>query len=449
MFILGGICNMKRAALYVRVSTAEQRDHGVSVDSQIAALHEYCQKNGYTEVGLYNDAGISAHAKYTKRKALCNLIDDCQSGKVDIILFTKLDRWFRSVKDYYEVMAKLPDNIPWRAIWEDYETETSGGVFKVNIMLSIAQAEAERTSERIKAVNEYRRANGDFVGGLAPIGYRIENNRLLIDKSKEKVISDFFRIYLESYSPTKAIDYVQNKYEETISRRKALRILKSEVYMGNAYGYQCESYISESDHKKIIESIEGRKNRESGTKRTYLFSGLIYCPECGSSMSAHYNRCTVHGTYYYYPTYRCIKHSSRGGCSYKSVIFESTIEKHLINNIKNIIDEYMAKMNQINSSKSDIELQIKKLNEKLSRIGTRFEDGDIDIVEYRTKRDLIKTEISILSESVSDAEDKRLPDNWLDTYNELNQKHKKAFWKNIIKRIDIVESNPRTFKVTI
>ena len=51
---------MKRAALYVRVSTQEQKNSGLSVDSQIDALEKYCEEQGYTVAGVYNDAGISA-----------------------------------------------------------------------------------------------------------------------------------------------------------------------------------------------------------------------------------------------------------------------------------------------------------------------------------------------------------------------------------------------------
>ena len=94
---------MKRAALYVRVSTQEQKNSGLSVDSQIDALEKYCEEQGYTVAGIYNDAGISARKKYTKRPALLQLLDDCRQCKIDIILFTRLDRWFRAVAGYYEV----------------------------------------------------------------------------------------------------------------------------------------------------------------------------------------------------------------------------------------------------------------------------------------------------------------------------------------------------------
>ena len=64
---------MKRVACYVRVSSEEQKLHGYSVDSQITALEEYCIDNNYKVVGIYNDAGISAHKSYKKRPALLQL----------------------------------------------------------------------------------------------------------------------------------------------------------------------------------------------------------------------------------------------------------------------------------------------------------------------------------------------------------------------------------------
>lgn len=107
----------KRVALYVRVSTQEQKKHGLSVDSQITALKEYCTKKKYTVVDVYSDAGISARKKYTKRPELLRLLGDCEQKKIDLILFTKLDRWFRSVADYYEVQSILEKvKVPWKAI---------------------------------------------------------------------------------------------------------------------------------------------------------------------------------------------------------------------------------------------------------------------------------------------------------------------------------------------
>ena len=81
--------------------------------------------------------------------------------------------FLKDVADYYEVQAILEAHgVRWRAVEEDYETETASGRFKVNIMLAVAQDEADRTSERIKAAAGYKRAKGEAVGRPA-LGYII------------------------------------------------------------------------------------------------------------------------------------------------------------------------------------------------------------------------------------------------------------------------------------
>ena len=92
-----------RAALYERVSTDEQAMHGYSIEAQIDNLTEYCKKNEYKIVDHYTDEGISGAKPPLRRPALKRLLEDVNAGKIDIILFTKLDRWFRSVQEYFKV----------------------------------------------------------------------------------------------------------------------------------------------------------------------------------------------------------------------------------------------------------------------------------------------------------------------------------------------------------
>ena len=101
---------MVRAALYIRVSTEEQVREGYSVDAQKANLEKYAKEKGYEIVGVYADEGITARKKYKNRKELMRMLDDVEAGKIDIILFIKLDRWFRSVGDYYKIQEILDRN---------------------------------------------------------------------------------------------------------------------------------------------------------------------------------------------------------------------------------------------------------------------------------------------------------------------------------------------------
>ena len=186
-----------RVAGYPRVSTEEQRIHGLSITAQEDALRQWALEQNCDYVGSYNDAGISARSRYTKRPALLRLLEDVQAGKIDLIIFTKLDRWFRNVADYYEVQRVLDQyHVAWKAIWEDYETETASGRLKVNIMLAIAQDEADRTGERIRAVFESKVQRGEPISGKVPIGYQIQDKKMVIDPQSAPMAQDMFQQYL-------------------------------------------------------------------------------------------------------------------------------------------------------------------------------------------------------------------------------------------------------------
>ena len=109
---------MKRVACYVRANTEGQN----SIDNQISSLEEYCKENNYTIAGIYKDSGISARKSYKERPALLQLIEDCKNGKIDLIIFTKLDRLSRNVRDYYELQRVLDKyDVEWFCLGGDLE----------------------------------------------------------------------------------------------------------------------------------------------------------------------------------------------------------------------------------------------------------------------------------------------------------------------------------------
>lgn len=426
----------KRAALYVRVSTVEQKKEGQSLDSQIEALQTYCKENKLDIVNIYSDPGISAHVKYTRRPALLQMISDCQKGLVDVILITKLDRFFRSVKDYYAVMDQI-GTVPWRAIWEDYETETSAGIFKVNIMLSVAQAESDRTSERVKAVRSYQRETGQLVAGKAPIGYIIRKQEIYKDPATKDAVDAFFKEYLLTYSTAKAIAAAA-EYNVTISTLKAKRMLNRTAYMGNAYGFPCEPYITASDWEKIKESQLARHvDRDGKAKRVYLFATLTRCGICGHAASSYYTCKKAYNKEYHYKAYRC-EGRKMSLCNNSSIRYESTIEKYLLNELDNIIGDYKIEAQDIVKKTKDSKKEIAKLNAKLDRLAELYSDGDITRSAYCQKRDEIKARIIALNAKAPDAPAVNLPDNWKEVYALLDDEHKRSFWRSIIDSITLI-----------
>lgn len=429
---------MKRAALYVRVSTQEQKKHGLSVDSQLDALNTYCIEHQYMIAGVYNDAGFSARKKYKSRPALLRLLDDCKAGKVDIILFTKLDRWFRSVPDYYEVQTQLEAcNVPWRAIWEDYETETSAGVFKVNIMLSVAQSEADRTSERLKAVNAYRRAQGAYIGS-APTGYKVVGKDLIIDEEKRAGMTALFDTLKSTLSVADALKAAAAhgvRFEQT----HLYRLLRSPAFHGDAYGYKCEAYISPEDHQRILDSFASKPRRPKVKDRVYLFTSLVFCGYCGRRMASKTVKRTYrNGKTHLYAKYECIgSRGTKSGCPHLQIT-ERMLEEYLLGHLDSELSAYSvhirAKKDSMDISSA---LRLKsKIEAKLTRLAELYTEGDISKNEYEEKRDDLKAQLAgIVIEQIPEPED--LPSDWKELYNRLDASHRQAFWRRVISRIEI------------
>ncbi len=188
---------MKRVFLYVRVSTEEQAVHGLSIEAQTAALENWAQANQCKVVGIYTDAGISARKPASKRPALQRLLAGVRAREGDLILFTKLDRWFRNISEYYKVQEVLERyHVSWKTIQEDYDTTTASGRLKVNIMLSVAQDEADRTGERIQFIFQDKVQRGEVISGKVPLGYKIENKKMVIDPATAPIARDIFQQYL-------------------------------------------------------------------------------------------------------------------------------------------------------------------------------------------------------------------------------------------------------------
>ena len=142
---------IKNVAIYCRVSHEEQKKFGISVNDQKNSLTEYCKRNNYKIYDYYIDEGISA-STISKRKEFVRLLKDLDN--IDLIIFTKLDRFSRNVRDANNLLVELDKhNTSFKAIDEDdIDTSTADGTFMFNLKVSLAQREIGKTSERIKFV---------------------------------------------------------------------------------------------------------------------------------------------------------------------------------------------------------------------------------------------------------------------------------------------------------
>ena len=141
---------LKRVALYIRVSGEEQKIHGLSLEAQQERLETYARERGWIITGIYIDAAKTARKNLHKRAEFQRMIESVKRNEIDILLFCRLDRWFRSVADYYKVMEILQEHhCEWLTTDEEYDTTTANGRLYINVKLSIAQNEADIDGERI------------------------------------------------------------------------------------------------------------------------------------------------------------------------------------------------------------------------------------------------------------------------------------------------------------
>lgn len=432
-----------RAALYVRVSSEEQARHGYSLAEQKARLLAYAKAHGLEVVGIYEDAGISARKPYKKRPALLRLLEDCEAGKIDTIYFIKLDRWFRNVADYYAVQPVLEKaGVTWCATEENYETQTAAGRLKVNIMLSVAQDEADRTSERIRFVNDGRRAKGIPISSKAPIGLMVKDGDYVQTKDAPAVQA-MFTHYIQTRSVNATRRYMMDQWGIDAVYNTFNRALRNRLYIGEVHGIpnRIPALVSKEDFDLAQEIIAKQAQRCSGveTPHIYLFSGLIYCRECGRSMQSE----TVKKVYTYY---RCRSHMlDITACPHTKRVRESELEIYLLEELEHIVKTAYSATKKGRERKSRIAPA--KILRKLDRLKELYLAEMIDMPTYRADYDKLQEQLHAAQVETPDPPDIASLHEAIAQYPVLSRIEKKEFWTRTIKRID-ADNNGAFFVTT-
>ena len=419
-------------------STEEQKLHGMSIDTQILALQQYCEENGYSVFNIYNDAGFSARKSYKRRPGLLQMIEDCQ--KFDIILFTRLDRFCRSVKDYYSILAKL-NGKPWRAIWEDYETETPDGMFKVNIMLSIGQAESDKTSARIKDSYQYRKAKGIYYG-MPPLGYKVKDGQLYKDPQTKDGVQAMFDAFLENFSTSDAIHRAE-QFGIKLCHADMYKKLINPAYAGETYnGHKCEPYITKEQHELICSVKKARQVKRKYPQRVYIFSGLLICGYCGRRMvgKTHEGRKLKNGNITHYSRYLCQGYMDT---YHKCPTYVEISTRKIENILLSRLDAEISNLKyQASITEKDVADKLKerdRLNKKLERVKEMYIEGEITKDTYREKKMQIERDLSMIH--IENHKIPELPKNWQEIYNELTPESRQSFWRKIIDRVILTREN--------
>ena len=155
---------------YVRVSTEQQADEGVSLDAQRTKLHAYAVAMDLELVAVFEDAGRSA--KSLDRPGLQAALGALEHGPASGLLVAKLDRLTRSVRDLGELVDRyFASRFSLLSVSDSIDTRTASGRLVLHVLGAVGQWEREATAERTRDALAQLRADGVRLGA-EPLGWR-------------------------------------------------------------------------------------------------------------------------------------------------------------------------------------------------------------------------------------------------------------------------------------
>ena len=444
-----------RCGIYVRVSTDDQRDNGYSIDSQLRMIKEYCEKNEYDIVDVYNDAGHSG--KDLMRPEMQRLLKDIKSKKIDKLVAIKVDRLTRNNYDGFWLLNYCEEHdVKIELILEPYDVSTANGEMIFGMNLVFGQRERKEIGARTKRAME-EMALERIYPSKAPYGYirNKETGHLEVEPIEAEVVKEIFELCKQGNS-TRGIATIMKDNNAYLKQGKwksdrVYKILSNSIYIGVfEYGkYKrkpqdilrvenyCEPIIDEVTWNATRNVLVKNKHSNYG-EYIHLFSGLVKCPICGEIMSSSESFKYPNGKRKVYYHLRCKNHNCSGfGLHYNTEKIETKL--------KQVLEEltlFMLSMdNEIitcNSTKSDdvkdIEKAIEKLKLQEKSLVDLYLSSNLDVETINHKNDVIKKEIDKLNRKKVRLD----PDN-----------NSKEYTIELVKKLDCTEKNNTLFFTNI
>jgi len=293
-----------RCAVYTRKSTDDGLEQEFnSLDAQREACEAFItSQRGLGWVALatrYDDGGLSGGT--IDRPALQALLADIEMGKVDTVVVYKVDRLTRSLADFAKIVDVLDArSVSFVSVTQQFNTTTSMGRLTLNMLLSFAQFEREVTGERIRDKIAASKKKGMWMGGRPPLGYDVQDKKLVVNPDETETVRTLFRLYLELGTVKKLVDESghlglvtkrrirsggQGTGGQPFTRGHLYQLLTNPIYVGDV-AHKGVTYPGQ--HNGIIErqtfdAVRCRLNGNAAERRSAtnakapsLLTGLVY-----------------------------------------------------------------------------------------------------------------------------------------------------------------------------
>ena len=429
-------------ALYCRLSQDDKQEgDSNSIINQKKILKKYALDRGYTNIQFYIDDGVSGTT--FNRAGFQSMIADVEAGKVKRVIvkdMSRLGRDYLQVGMYTEIFFPEHD-VHFIAVNDGVDSNQEDNEFTPfrNI---INEWYAKDTSKKIRAVKRSKGMAGEHIGSHPPYGYmkNPENKKeWIIDEEAAEVVREIFRLCVGGYGPTRIAHILTERkilcptyyaLEKGGKPRTALpadkytwngpvvaKILDRMDYLGHTVNFKThvKSYkvhktiynspdqwkVFEGTHEaiidketfEIVQKIRAGKRRPTRMGEMPMFSGLLYCADCGRKLSFHRKADEPAEKHHYL----CENYRSNTANCTMHYIRNVVVERIVLENLKEVIqyvsnyeDEFVQMIMDSDMRQRNRELAQKK--KRLAEIQKRI--GELDTIFQRIYEDNIIGKLS-------------------------------------------------------
>lgn len=392
----------RNVVIYARYSSSNQSEQ--SIEGQLHVCEDFCKREGYTIVGKYIDRATSASKDLSKRTEFLQMIKDSDKRDFEAVIVYKLDRFARNRYDSANFKYKLRRNgVALISATENISNDPEGIILE-SVLEGMAEFYSAELSQKVRRGRAETAAKRNSYGGNIPLGFKVENKKLVIDEPNAKIVRLAFSMFADD---TPIVDICRlfnaKRYKTSkggkFNKNSFHRMFQNEKYIG-VYKYKDEvrdegaiPAIIDKDTWDIVQSKlhvkKPRNNGEPYLKNDYLLTGKIFCGHCESPMYA----ATTNRMYKYY--YCAGKRKGSTNCNKKSVNAK-VIEPAVIKDAMALLtDEYIDRLADIAVAENqkalrdettlmDLRKSLKEVNASLNNLLKAVESGTApDIIVKR------------------------------------------------------------------
>ena len=438
-----------RVAIYIRVSTDRQVKEGDSMRDQLSTGQKYIDTHeNMILVDTYIDDGISGQK--LKRDDFQRLLNDVRAGKIDLVISTRLDRWFRNLRHYLNTQDILDKHgVSWTAIEQPYfDTSTPHGRVFVNNSMIWAELEVQNDSDRILGVFDDKVDNGEVLSGSTPLGYSIKDKHLTPDDDASTAVA-IFQFYRRNGNLSETLRHMESEFGLVRSAASLKNMLTNTKYIG--VFRDNKEYCPAIIDRELFEDVQRllKINIKDGKKHDYIFGGLVVCDDCDHVMSGCQHRCggrtRADGTrtIYKYSCYRCRQGVNLHRCPNRKIVMESTLEAMMLDRIRPELEKYIAEYEVANLPAIRTDAKRRSVENKLQKLKDLFLNDLITMNEFKLDREKLLLQLDKIN-----AEDSRpvkdlsylrdfLKMDFESLYDSFSIPEKRELWRSILKEIRV------------